>query len=169
MTKESNDSRQSYELESCLNQDELADCASELEADRKSSSLYMNLKQHFFTKDGIKQILNSNKLHIFVILLVIMDCTCISVELMLDFVISYNQEHWNSVIISNKSSSSELDLFDALKGLNSRDISILSSIEHTLRFVSIAILTFFVLEIVLKLIFIPYHLIGLLAHRNEEI
>lgn len=160
MTENKQGKNNNDELESCLNQVEIStDRLSQLELKHRQNGLITSLKKNFFTKKGIKRILNSNKLHILVIFLVIIDCVCISVELVIDFVINYNKEHRHLLSVQSPNSTSNSDLFQLLKGIDSNGITILSSIEHTLRFISLGILTFFVLEIVLKLTFVPDHVI----------
>lgn len=160
MTQERQGNYNNEELESCLNEVEISNYrVSELELKNQQNGFFTSLKINFFTQKGIKRILNSNKLHILVIILVIIDCVCISVELVIDFVINYNKEHRHLLNIKSPNSTSSSGLFEVLKGIDLKSVSILASIEHTLRFVSLGILTFFVLEIVLKLTFVPDHVI----------
>ncbi|CAF0817160.1 unnamed protein product [Brachionus calyciflorus] len=138
------------DAESCLNESSLD----------KSSPERINLeKQTFFSKGGITRILRSNKLHIIVILLVILDCLCISLELILDLIISINNDSRENFARYEQAFNSTIrkksNYFDLVHSLDAKSISILISVEHVLKFLSLSILCFFVIEIILKLIFTP--------------
>lgn len=154
--------------EACLNQDEVStDTSINLRVNRKISRqvferIFTSKNTRLLSAEGIKQILKSNKLHIIVILLVILDCICISSELILDLIISINSESREKTKddnCQNNTTKTNLNLFKLLYSIDPNVISILISIEYVLKFIGLGILGFFVIEITLKLIYIPHEVI----------
>lgn len=106
----------------------------------------------------MKSLMKSHQLNLLVVCLVIIDCVCILLELVIDLIITVykkdNKLETNSSLMDNSTSI----IFKRYKLFNTFEINVVSlliSLESLLKYFGLGILCIFVIEIFLKLIFIP--------------
>jgi len=97
--------------------------------------------------DKIREIISSNKFHVGVIILVIIDCLVIGSELIIDHVIT----HLNESLPINKTGNTSFEEYD--QTINA--INVLHIIELVLKYSTVVILGIFVVEISFKFTLIP--------------
>lgn len=135
----------------------------------------------------MKRCMKSRRLHVIVVILVILDSICVSVELIIDLIVTvYNQHRFEAAsnattnhtptvmalhapvtprpsqhLTHSSSSSHKTDeyLWSFISGMNISYLSVLISIETFFKYFGLAILSLFVLEITCKIIFIPRELV----------
>jgi voltage-gated hydrogen channel 1 len=82
----------------------------------------------------IKSFLESHRFHTIIVILVIVDCLCVAIELII--------EHVEKYVLGNNDKHSHSHLYFHI-------------IENILKYTSLTILALFVIEIIVKLIFVP--------------
>lgn len=123
----------------------------------------------------MKRCMKSHRLHVIIVILVILDSLCVSVELIIDLIITvYNQNSMDASLnnltnnaispIDKKNSTthvstSERFVWSFIKNMNLNYLSILISIETFFKYFGLMILSIFVIEITCKIIFIPRELV----------
>lgn len=128
----------------------------------------------------MKRCMKSRRLHVIVVILVILDSICVSVELIVDLIVTvYNQHRGDTANITVISSSPVITyqqpsqnqplvtqrpkqdeyLWSFISDMNWSYLSVLVSIETFFKYFGLVILSLFVLEISCKIIFIPQELI----------
>lgn len=147
---------------------EIIELSADLESTEKFSELnlkndpeVMN-KKKVFSISCMKSVMKSHNMHLLVVFLVIVDSICVSFELILDLVITVHNQY------ESNNSKSELKLITSNKTLYNADkndpeahksefnfLWLLISVQSVLKYFGLSILSFFVIEIILKIIFIP--------------
>ena len=110
-------------------------------------------------RDKVKRILESHQFHTAVIVLVIIDCLCVAIELILDFMEKESKSPMSAHLDVIKSNHSLLNSSENLHHQpvhhHSNTHMIIEILEKVLKYTSLSILGFFVIEITFKIAFIP--------------
>ena len=89
------------------------------------------------SNNKIKSFLESHKFHTIIVILVIVDCLCVAIELII--------EHLEKYVLGNNDADDK----------HSHSHLYFHIIENILKYTSLTILALFVIEIIVKLIFVP--------------
>ena len=109
----------------------------------------------------VRRILRSHHFHIAVIVLVVIDCFCIGIELIIDSMEKHLEQSDNSHLKHfNNHHSNNSDLSFTKKSQNTMQNNyifhfILKLAENIIKYISLAIVAFFVIELIFKIIFMP--------------
>lgn len=109
----------------------------------------------------LRALLQSHKFHVFVIVMVVIDCVSISAELLIDYfdlVTSDHGDKMNENALTTESIDSDFDVVSSTKPISTHVVfvrTLFDVLENFFKYVSLLVSTVFLFEIILKLALMP--------------